>query len=1424
MSDETSIKILPVNIQHFQDLENGDIHPSVADNLIKTGEFELAEGKNDKALTKFLKALEIMKTILHDILEKCRKKLHVERCPETNHPLTSLPIQMCKYNIASILHNIAIAHKRLHSYKKAIGSFEEALSFYDESFQLGKCQSQTKVESDGYYTTNVELGKPIDYDIKISETLSAMAYVHGLIKKTEKALECHKRIDSILRRTLFSSNSAEDSMTDYLLTQTSSTLSSGVDSFPKLDSLCADINDPKLQKRLLMIANNFNDMGNLYIVVGKEDSAVRSFKRSLEIYSTCISETNINREENMANCLSKLGSLYLKRKELDDATQSWGKALQIYFEIADGNEKDAMVLSGLNNIGLIHQERGELEDALKCFEMVYYIRYHNFRKDHPDLANSLNNIGNIHHKDGDVVKALNFYWKAVQIYRVAANTGTEKEKELYLCKMAGVSRNVGNLYIENGQLISALKIFEVALQIYQRFGGPNHIEVGRLSQKLGEIFSRMKDTQIASEHLNNALRIYCENRIPEDDPACITIRTILKIMNAKNHLHPKQSDIYEKKPNDNDIEKSQKANSSNIQSGIAKSSERSIVAKENDKTILEKDFPQLEGCTLDESQIQGGVLMSRTALQTSNKINTRVEQLQTSSIQLRKSSKKKEFISRTDLSSEKKQETWVIENKSESKGIDMSAEKTPNLTILDQSGVKEKEEKPSFHIRRDEKIIVQRDNTKDIKRENKKQEQSSTETKSKKNPQCFYLHGHNPRDNKERLKEEKRVISDDDDIGESGLVFDDHLANMIVVHGEMDENDLAKPFAEVLKVENIPSPVTPRPTKNEEEIDKIVREKRLEEWKSEIRLLNNVLSLQKSNPNNHPKVAETTSTIASLYVKMNELDKAMSLYKEALLIQKIIFGLESVDLASTLCNIANIYSLQNAFAISLEYYKEALRIKSIKLGEFHPDVGYILNQMGQIYLKSEDFDLSMDHHQHALAILTDTLGENNLAVIRTFGYIGAVVFRKGKKLGSSKSSVQSGVKSPKSSRAKNISLLDGSIDLEIYHKIGKAYLQMSLFSLGIRILKEVLLIQRQNNEDPETIASTLNTIGQAYRENGKYDEALKHHYQCLHLLRKVHDDCDRMIAITDMLIGVSEFCKGNFATATYMYENVLKVLKSLIGDDAPEVALVLRNMSEVKIKACDYSTAVHLLHDALRIQTFNLGVDHIETMTTKIKVGLVYAKQGKINEGIQLLNEVRVRQAELLVPEHCLVAETLQCIGTANGLKGDHSTAMKMYQEAFHMRKKLLGENHPDVANTLSSIGEVHMINGMPARALRAYEDVFRVQTDTLGADHADISRTLKNMGNAFYELKDYDKSMEKYNETLRIVEASFGKNIIMVADIYILKGNVSLRKAEFEVAKGEFSKALEIYRSLNLEYNDPKIVEVLETLKRVQHEEDLCV
>jgi hypothetical protein len=84
--------------------------------------------------------------------------------------------------------------------------------------------------------------------------------------------------------------------------------------------------------------------------------------------------------------------------------------------------------------------------------------------------------------------------------------------------------------------------------------------------------------------------------------------------------------------------------------------------------------------------------------------------------------------------------------------------------------------------------------------------------------------------------------------------------------------------------------------------------------------------------------------------------------------------------------------------------------------------------------------------------------------------------------------------------------------------------------------------------------------------------------------------------------------------------------------------------------------------------------------------------------------------------------------------------------------------------------------------------------------------------------------SSKVFDDALSIAEEAVGSTHPSVAQIYVAKGTLCLRKCQFEEAREMIEKGLEIFRRSNVVAGHPRRVEAEIILERVERDELLCV
>lgn len=196
-----------------------------------------------------------------------------------------------------------------------------------------------------------------------------------------------------------------------------------------------------------------------------------------------------------------------------------------------------------------------------------------------EVAEMLNNLGSIEHALGNYQKAKEHFEKALPIF----------EKLNDNIKVATVLDNLGNVYRDSENREEAKKFFTDALSIYKDHG-PEHIEVGIISNKLGNIYYSLAGLQKEDE----AKELY------EKADDCVQILNLIRktkkeLYEKAKNLHQEALPIYEKFYGPNHVEVAEVLDNLGDDYSALKNDRKATESYEKELIIYEKDLAIKEG-------------------------------------------------------------------------------------------------------------------------------------------------------------------------------------------------------------------------------------------------------------------------------------------------------------------------------------------------------------------------------------------------------------------------------------------------------------------------------------------------------------------------------------------------------------------------------------------------------------------------------------------------------------------------------------------------------------------------------------------------------------------------------------------------------------------------------------------------------------
>jgi len=230
-------------------------------------------------------------------------------------------------------------------------------------------------------------------------------------------------------------------------------------------------------------ASCFNNLGVLFREERKNQEALNSFKKALEIFE------KKNEKWGVTTILNNMGNLYYQQGNLVEAMKMWEESLKMSEELKD----DERIADTLVNIANIHTDRGDFDQALELIEKTRKIYEKQKRPD--KLALTLRGMGIVYCMKRNYKKSLESLEESVELLQ---KLGDE-------LGAADTMVNIATVLTAIGELEKAIDICKEVLNIFQKQRQPNQIAV--VLGEIGTCFFLLEKYQDALTFHKRSLRI-----------------------------------------------------------------------------------------------------------------------------------------------------------------------------------------------------------------------------------------------------------------------------------------------------------------------------------------------------------------------------------------------------------------------------------------------------------------------------------------------------------------------------------------------------------------------------------------------------------------------------------------------------------------------------------------------------------------------------------------------------------------------------------------------------------------------------------------------------------------------------------------------------------------------------------------------------
>lgn len=323
--------------------------------------------------------------------------------------------------------------------------------------------------------------------------------------------------------------------------------------------------------------------------------------------------------------------------------------------------------------------------------------------------------------------------------------------------------------------------------------------------------------------------------------------------------------------------------------------------------------------------------------------------------------------------------------------------------------------------------------------------------------------------------------------------------------------------------------------------------------------------------------------------------------------------------------------------------------------------------------------------------------------------------------------------------------------------IGRVYGSMGLYESSVELLEDALQSRiRIHGERHPEVALARATLGSAFCDRGQLDACTEHLDAALAMQKELLGADALAVAPTLQAHGRLAQLRGDLEAAKEYFDDSLAIYRRHQQERTSAAASVMNELASLYTYRNDYERAATLYRAALDIDRQALGNDHPQVGMHVLNLAFTLQSQGKLTKAAPLYTESLRILSKVLGETHPMTLDASSNYGRFLHRRGDLAQAEEVLARVVDLDRKARGDQHPFVGHDLVSLGMLRIDAGNPAQAQRDFDAALAIYSQTLPPDHPFAASALSGLGRAQLEQGD----LEQAERTLRRASAIASKSL----------------------------------------------------------------
>ncbi|HNP35504.1 MAG TPA: toll/interleukin-1 receptor domain-containing protein [Woeseiaceae bacterium] len=359
-------------------------------------------------------------------------------------------------------------------------------------------------------------------------------------------------------------------------------------------------------------------------------------------------------------------------------------------------------------------------------------------------------------------------------------------------------------------------------------------------------------------------------------------------------------------------------------------------------------------------------------------------------------------------------------------------------------------------------------------------------------------------------------------------------------------------------------------------------------------------------------------------------------------------------------------------------------------------------------------------------------------------------------------------------------------------------------------------IRTELNDQPETQATMMTTIGSVYTGLGLYTPAaqLLEDSLAIRKQKKVGTSAELAGTLDDLAAVLA--LTGDYDSAGELVEESLS-LRDASHDLSAKDHAVLRadtqtGMADILMRKGKYEAAEPLIREALATRRELLGPLHADIAESLEDLGLNFYYRGNYDEAIENLQAAVAMQRELDPEPNPAISEAISNLALVHLEVGNYDAAESLYKEALAIDRKVLGDKHPELSTTMNNLAYVYQDKGELDAAEELYKQVLEIDRLNLPPIHPQIATSLGNLAWLQFDKGNIVEAIKLQTESTEMFAAFYPYSHPDLAGAHSSLGFMLNETGDYAAAEPHLETAYEMRKSL-LGDSHPDVAKSLMTL-----------